>query len=258
MAAETFRYPASLCLGCPFTQNNHEMNTEMHLRNRNLGTRPATLLALLAIGLVGCGGSQQSKNTNSTEPSERASSSQGIDTKHLEQELTAFINSHGRNRGETHAFSGYVHLVQGETVLYSRGFGFRDREAKALNTANTSFRIGSVTKQFTAAAILKLEQEGKLSVDDTVKKHIADYPEVGANLTIHQLLTHTAGVPSYTEIQEVMEQRDQALTPLQLLKTFWDKPLEFAPGSKWKYSNSGFAWREPSHQSLQGQTLRAS
>lgn len=215
------------------------MKNDMSLKHRRLGSLPTSLLALLAIGFAGCGNSQRTEPRNTIDAPAKPPA-QAIDVQHLNRELTAFVQSHGRNWGETHAFSGYVHLVQGEQVVYSKGFGFRDREAKALNTADTSFRIGSVTKQFTAAAILKLEQEGKLSVDDTVKKHIADYPEVGANLTIHQLLSHTAGVPSYTEIKEVMEHRDEKLTPLQLLQTFWDKPLEFEPGSQWKYSNSGY------------------
>jgi CubicO group peptidase (beta-lactamase class C family) len=145
------------------------------------------------------------------------------------------------NWGERRQVSGFVLVGQGDRTLYAGGFGFADREARTVADADTSFRIGSVTKQFTAAAILRLAQAGKLSVSDTIGEHLPDYPAVGAGVTIHQLLSHTGGIPSYTEIPELMASRDQPRTTAELLATFSDRPLVFAPGSRFAYSNSGYA-----------------
>jgi CubicO group peptidase (beta-lactamase class C family) len=164
-----------------------------------------------------------------------------IDVAHVEAQLTPHIESYGRHRGERRKLSGYVLVAQHDQPVYARGFGFADRETRRAPTADTSFRIGSVTKQFTATAILLLAEDGKLAVTDTIGTHLPDYPAVGAGVTIHQLLTHTGGIPSYTSDQELMARRDQPITPAQLLATFWDKPLEFEPGTKFAYSNSGYA-----------------
>jgi D-alanyl-D-alanine carboxypeptidase len=103
------------------------------------------------------------------------------------------------------------------------------------------FRIGSLTKQFTAAAILRLEQAGKLSVEDPVKKHLPEFPGPGKEVTIHQLLTHTAGIPSYTNDPRVVSRKGEPWTVQALLQSFWNKPLDFPPGTNHEYSNSGYA-----------------
>ncbi len=163
-----------------------------------------------------------------------------VDAENLRRELDAFVLSYGSNWGEAAAFSGYVHVTQGNTLLYSKSFGVSGRANGGSSDADTSYRIGSVTKQFTAAAILLLEQEGKLHVEDRIGKYLPTYPALGADITIHQLLSHTAGIPNYTTFEELMKERDKALTPLELMTSFWDKPLEFEPGSSWNYSNSGY------------------
>lgn len=164
-----------------------------------------------------------------------------LDAAHLEAELTAHIESYGRNWGERRKLSGFVLVAQHDQPIYAHGFGLADREQRLPADADTSFRIGSVTKQFTAAAIMLLVQEGKLAVTDTIGEHLPDYPAVGAGITIHQLLTHTGGIPSYTGFPELMATRDQPRTPAGLMATFWDKPLEFRPGERFAYSNSGYA-----------------
>ena len=163
-----------------------------------------------------------------------------VDGARVDAQLTPYLESFGKKLGVTRALSGFVLVAQHGRPVYARGFGYADREHKTPNDADTSFRIGSVTKQFTAAAILVLQQDGKLSVDEPIGTYLPDYPAVGRAITLHQLLTHTSGIPSYTELPGVMDTRARPHTPAELLALFDDKPLEFAPGSQFAYSNSNY------------------
>jgi D-alanyl-D-alanine carboxypeptidase len=193
----------------------------------------ATVLALAA-SLAACGSPAAPKS-----PAEQAVGDLGVDLAGLNSKLPPFIDSVGAGQ-PSRAFSGYVLVAQHDKPIFSRGYAVSDREKHTPNTADTSFRVGSVTKQFTAAAILRLEQDGKLSVNDPISKHLPEYPAVGKDVTIHQLLTHTSGIPSYTDDPAIMSRRAQRFTVPQLLALFWDKPLVFAPGSRFAYSNSGY------------------
>ncbi len=164
----------------------------------------------------------------------------GVDPANLSAQLPPFIDSIGSGDPK-HAFSGYVLVAQHDQVIWRGAYGLADRKNQRVATSDTSFRIGSVTKQFTAAAILRLEQDGKLSVADTVEKHLPSYAGPGKAVTIHQLLTHTAGIPNYTADITVLLRKNERFTPTQLLETFQGKPLDFEPGSKFQYSNSGYA-----------------
>lgn len=126
-------------------------------------------------------------------------------------------------------------------VLVSRGYGLADLEFEAPMNEQTILRIGSVTKQFTAAAIMKLVEQGALSLDDPLTKMLPDYPAPAQPVTLRQLLTHTSGIWSMTDSDEFMN-RDATLelTPAEMLALFKEKPLEFEPGTKWNYSNSGY------------------
>ena len=163
----------------------------------------------------------------------------GVDIANLESQLPPYLASIGEGV-VNQTLSGFVLVAQHDQVLYAHAFGFANRDKQRPATADTSFRIGSVTKQFTAAAILRLEQDGKLSVQDTVGKLLPEYAGPAKAVTVHQLLTHTAGVPSYTENAPLMERRATAITVNDLLATFSNLPLEFEPGSKFRYSNSGY------------------
>jgi CubicO group peptidase (beta-lactamase class C family) len=143
-----------------------------------------------------------------------------------------------RRVGADGAFSGAALVARGGEVLLSRGYGFDDREWKIPVKSDTKFRLGSITKQFTAAAILQLQERGLLQVGDLLSKHLPDYPQ-GGRITIHHLLTHTSGTPTYT----VPSARPDMVLPMsreQLLDRFQNQPLEFEPGSDWRYSNSGY------------------
>jgi CubicO group peptidase (beta-lactamase class C family) len=108
------------------------------------------------------------------------------------------------------------------------------------NSPSTKFRLGSITKQFTAACILLLEERGKLKVEDPVKKYMPDAPAAWDKMTIFNLLTHTSGIPSFTGFRDYHSTEAIATTPELLVARFRDKPLEFQPGEKWNYSNSGY------------------
>ncbi len=192
-----------------------------------------TLAILGAFSLGACGSSPDAKQPTPVAVGD------GIDLPGLDSKLPAYIDSVSAGI-PTRAFSGYVLVAQHDQPIFSRGYGLADRAKQQLATADTSFRVGSVTKQFTAAAILRLEQDGKLSVSDPIGKHLPEYPAVGRNLTIHQLLTHTAGIPNFTDDPAIIARRAERVTVAQLLALFWDKPLQFPPGSRFAYSNSGY------------------
>lgn len=101
-------------------------------------------------------------------------------------------------------------------------------------------RLGSVTKQFTVVSVLLLAERGKWKLSDRVKQYMPDAPAAWDRITIHQLLTHTSGIPNFTSFSEYRDTEVEATTPEQLVKRFRDKPLDSDPGTKWSYSNSGY------------------
>ena len=137
-------------------------------------------------------------------------------------------------------FTGSVLLAKGGTVVYSKGFGMANLELDVPNKPETKFRLGSITKQFTAAAILQLQERGLLNVKDEISKYVPDSPESWKGITIHQLLTHTSGIPSYTNGPEYVKHMREEATPLEFIKRFRDKPLDFKPGERFSYDNSGY------------------
>jgi CubicO group peptidase (beta-lactamase class C family) len=124
-------------------------------------------------------------------------------------------------------------------VLYKKGFGYADIDAKQLIQPQTKFRIGSITKQFTAAAILKLQEEGKISVNDKLSKFLPDFPRAD-EVTIHHLLTHTSGIHSYTAKPEFMAKVTSPVSEDELIAFFKNDPYDFNPGERWEYNNSAY------------------
>jgi CubicO group peptidase (beta-lactamase class C family) len=133
---------------------------------------------------------------------------------------------------------GAILVARKGNVLYEGGFGMANIEATEKNTAGNIFKIGSITKQYTAVAILMLEEQGKLNTSDLLTRHLPDYPEHG--ITIAQLLNHTAGVPSYTNFPTFLNEVAQTKTPEAIMASFKDLPLDFDPGTDFSYSNSGY------------------
>jgi D-alanyl-D-alanine carboxypeptidase len=134
-----------------------------------------------------------------------------------------------------------VSVGRGDRVLLEEGAGIADLELDVPANAQTIFRIGSVTKQFTAAGIMKLVERGKLGLEDDVRKHVPAFDSGGRVVTIRQLLNHTSGVPSYTNQPRFMaEYAPRDLTHAQLLASIKDVPFDFEPGKGYNYSNSGY------------------
>jgi CubicO group peptidase (beta-lactamase class C family) len=132
-----------------------------------------------------------------------------------------------------------VLVAQKGRVVFKQAYGYANLEDLVPVTTETKFRIGSITKQFTAAAILRLQEQGKLSVRDPLSKFIPDYPR-GSEVTLHHLLTHTSGIHSYTSKHNFMETASAYVTPEDLIKSFKNDPYDFDPGKKWLYNNSGY------------------
>ena len=147
-----------------------------------------------------------------------------------------------------------VLAAQNGKILYRKAFGFANLEKHIPATPETKFRIGSVTKQFTAAAILKLQEDGLLSVNDKLSKFIPDYPR-GDEVTLHHLLTHTSGIHSYTADPDFFLNLGKKVEPEDIIKLFKGKEFNFNPGEKWLYCNSGYYLLGYIVQKVSGKTL---
>src|ERR1700710_3042941 len=133
-----------------------------------------------------------------------------------------------------------VLMTRDGKVLYERAFGMANLEQGLPMKMTDVFRIGSNTKQFTAVAILKLEEAGKLSLKDDITKYIPDYPTHGKKITIESLLTHTSGVKNYTGLPGFNDMKRKEMMPKALVDFFKDAPMDFDPGTDFRYDNSGY------------------
>ena len=146
------------------------------------------------------------------------------------------VQSYTRDQG----FMGSVLVARGAHVIFSKGYGSANLEWEIPNSPTTKFRLGSITKQFTAASILLLQERGKLNVHDPVKKYMRDAPAAWDKITIFHLLTHTSGIPNFTSFPDYPKLEPFATTAEAVVARFRDKPLDFQPGEGWSYSNSGY------------------
>lgn len=137
-------------------------------------------------------------------------------------------------------FMGSVLVAQHGKVILDKGYGYANIEWQIPNTPTTKFRIASLTKQFTAVAILILEEMGKLKTTDTINQYMPDAPAAWDKVTIFHLLNHSSGIPSYTGFPDFMEFAATAKTPEQQIDFFRHKPLNFQPGATFEYNNSGY------------------
>lgn len=136
-------------------------------------------------------------------------------------------------------FSGAVLVAQGDKILFEQAYGFANYDHRIPNRVQTIFRLGSLTKSFTALAILQLQEAGKLRVTDSLACYLPDYPQA-EQLTLHHLLTNTSGIPDYVAAPNFARQMRLPLTVDELIALFKDQPLLWTPGSNFSYSNSNW------------------
>jgi len=125
-------------------------------------------------------------------------------------------------------------------IVYKKAFGLSNLELNVPMQTENVFEIASMTKQFTAISILMLVEKGKLNLDDEITKFIPDYPTNGHKITVHHLLTHTSGIKDFTKVKGLNAISNQDLAPLELINFFKNEPVDFAPGEKSLYNNSGY------------------
>lgn len=154
----------------------------------------------------------------------------------LNSKVDEYMNAFVKVKG----VGGSVLIARGDKVLFQKGYGYANSETKTLNDPALRYRIGSLTKQFTAAAILLLQEKGKLSVQENACKYIDNCPDAWKPITIHQLLTHTSGLFNITTLPDWPSKKKEDLSTVQVLDLVRQMPLRFTPGSDFEYSNTGY------------------
>lgn len=145
-----------------------------------------------------------------------------------------------RASADRDAFAGAVLVARDGEVLLDRGYGLANREWGVPNAGDTKFRLASLSKQFTAVAVLILNERGLVDLDAPVKAWLPDAPAAWDGVTPRRLLNHTAGVPDFTRFDDYEGLKGRATTVEALIARFRDRPLDFAPGERFAYSNSGY------------------
>lgn len=158
----------------------------------------------------------------------------------LAQDLSAQMDNYLNENYKANEPGAIALVAKGNDVLYRKAVGMADLENNVSLTPNHVIEIGSITKQFTAVAILMLLEEGKLSLEDPIEKFVEKYPTHGYKITIHHLLTHTSGIKSYTSLESWTKLWRQDKTPMDMIDLFKNEPMDFAPGEKWSYNNSAY------------------
>jgi D-alanyl-D-alanine carboxypeptidase len=149
------------------------------------------------------------------------------------------VDKYLKTQMQEHRIPGLtLKVIRDGKTIKTAAYGLANIELNVPTKPETVFEIGSITKQFTAAGILLLAQEGKLSVDDKISMHLKGTPEAWANVTIRHLLTHTSGIKSYTGLNGYQLWRH--LTQEQFIQSIGKEPMDFKPGDSWKYCNIGF------------------
>jgi CubicO group peptidase (beta-lactamase class C family) len=155
----------------------------------------------------------------------------------VQQKMDDLLDSYLKEK----KFNGAVLVGHKGQVVYEKGFGYRNEEDKVPSDVNSIFQIGSITKQFTAAVIMQLQEEGKLSVQDKLSKYYPGFAN-GDKITIEHLLTHTSGIYNYTNDTTLMKSDvTKHYSQSQMVEMFKKYPPDFEPGTKWNYSNSGYS-----------------
>lgn len=168
---------------------------------------------------------------------------------HIFSQSTTVLNSDLENRIDSIMHQNFkndapgaaILVAKDNKILYKKAFGKASLELDVPMITDMVFQIGSITKQFTAIAILKLLEQGKLSLEDDIKKYIPDYPSHGNKITLHHLLNQTSGIKELLSIESKENVPYKNYKPLELIEIFKNQPMQFKPGEKWSYSNSNYS-----------------
>lgn len=145
-----------------------------------------------------------------------------------------------QNYADNKSFMGDVLVAEGDHIVLKAAYGYADLEWSIENTTDAKFRIGSLTKQFTAASILLLQERGKLNVHEPIKTYLSGVPDAWSKVTVDNLLTHTSGIPNFTGASGFNAYERQSHNPEESIALVRDKPLDFEPGTKFYYSNTNY------------------
>ena len=133
-------------------------------------------------------------------------------------------------------------VAQHDKVIFRKGYGLASLNPDKPVTPDMIFRIGSITKQFTSTAILKLAEQGKVDLKADITKYLTDFSTPGKTVTVEHLLNHTSGIKSYTSLPEAMSKRDLYISPADMMKIIQGQPSDFPPNDQWLYNNSGLSF----------------
>lgn len=165
-----------------------------------------------------------------------AACTHAIDTTPIGRQLDSYMQVQvNRNH-----FTGTVLVAQDGNVLLAKGYGYANAEWETPNTLQAKFRLGSLTKQFTATAIMQLRDKGLLTLQDSICNYLRPCIAAWQPVTLHHLLSHTSGIAGYGEMPDPQTHTIPPWTANQIATQFRDKPLDFAPGTRWQYSDWGY------------------
>lgn len=202
-------------------------------------SRLCAIFVLVAITLTSCGTSPTSSSSHS--PTSLATAVDAVAQTALQQQGIPGMT---------------VALAKNGTVLYAQGYGFSDLTTKLAPPPAAIFEIGSITKQFTAALIMKLQEQGLLQVDDSISTYLPEYNFPSA-ITLRMMLTHTSGLADFTNFSQLGDWIRNGVSEATVLTAVSQAPLEFSPGTQYTYSNSNFFALDTIIEKLTGQSYAA-
>lgn len=193
-------------------------------------------ILLLSIAQINC--------TNRIEQKEEIGQSE------IQKQISTYLAAHANNGN----FNGAVLIAKSDSILFTEAYGYANRTFEIPNTEKTKYLIGSVTKPFTAYAILLLEKDQKLALEDNIDRYFPNFPNA-KNISIYHLLTHTSGIKDYHQFSDWRMESKLDLTPMETIEKVAKDPVDFAPGERFRYSNTGYIMLGLIVEQLSGKTF---
>ena len=156
------------------------------------------------------------------------------------QTVTADIDKFMNEKYPVNQPGAAILVAKNDKVIFRKGYGLASLNPDKPVIPDMVFRIGSITKQFTSTAILKLAEQGKVDLKADITRYLTDFSSPGKTVTVEQLLNHTSGIKSYTSLPEAMSKKELYISPADMVKIIQAQPSDFAPNDQWLYNNSGY------------------